>query len=47
MIAKCEEFNEMPSQDPTTKPTMKSDENKLKASAKMFHNYDASVVVNL
>ena len=26
---------------------MKSDETKLKASAKMGHNHDASVVVNL
>ena len=26
---------------------MKSDETKLKASAKMFHNHDATVVVNL
>ena len=35
----------MPPQDFTTKP--KSDETKLKASAKMFHNHDATVVVNL
>ena len=35
----------MPPQDFTTK--LKSDETKLKASAKMFHNHDASVVVNL
>jgi len=26
---------------------MKSDETKLKTSAKMFHNHDATVVVNL